>query len=376
VLLTTGSKGVGSQNDIIIQSGSKVDGRIGEGKYNFHISSTYTPSTAACSNPTDITPNGPTGPIGNALNIFVKYQTVVRYWNASTTRIDFLKDIFNVVNSNSYGLFKLIIGPSFQNGPSSVVCYKFSNQDIQSVQDKDSNNGYRFKPNTINSIVRNFSYNFQLDNLISSRMIFNSNAGIRKAYEQKAKTPTVNTAIPLQEESYRSFDYSTFANADGFYSINNVDRRKQQKLLNTINTTNQSTTTVSGQTQDTTTTKDPQPDFTETIKSNSLFYKVSDKTDDKKDPVRLVYRNKPLIYNAINDETGPQGAGKSILTNIEISITIDGFSGFRSGECFNIDGIPEIYNQLGVFQITNIKQNVTDTDGWTTTLEAMWRVGN
>jgi hypothetical protein len=35
--------------------------------------------------------------------------------------------------------------------------------------------------------------------------------------------------------------------------------------------------------------------------------------------------------------------------------------------------VPEIYNQIGVFQITNTKHSV-GTDGWKTTLEAAFRI--
>ena len=58
-----------------------------------------------------------------------------------------------------------------------------------------------------------------------------------------------------------------------------------------------------------------------------------------------------------------------------MTIVIDGFSGFRCGQYFNIDGIPEIYNQIGVFQITNTKHNI-QKDGWSTTIEAEFRIIN
>jgi hypothetical protein len=283
--------------------------------------------------------------------------------------------VLRIVNDNGYGLYKLTIGPEYDGGASSFVCYHFANQDIKDVQeDVNKNTGYRFKPTTINSVVKNFSYTFQMDNLMAGRMIFNSNAGIRKAYAKKEDNANIKE-IPFPQESFNAFDYSSFANADNYYSVNNVDRRKQEKLINTIATTAQSKTVTSGKGIESTTTNTSTSDFTQTIQSNSVFYKVSDKNDDKTDSVRLVYKNKPLIYNAINGEHGPNGAGKSLVTNIEISVTIDGFSGFRCGECFNIDGVPEVYNQLGVFQIRNIKHSVSDSEGWTTTLEAMWRVG-
>ena len=91
----------------------------------------------------------------------------------------------------------------------------------------------------------------------------------------------------------------------------------------------------------------------------------------QKENIRLIYKDFTLIQNYIN----VKDQQKSFQAPINISFTIDGFSGFRPGECFNIDGVPEIYNKIGVFMITNIKHNITPTDGWNTTIEAMLMVG-
>lgn len=64
---------------------------------------------------------------------------------------------------------------------------------------------------------------------------------------------------------------------------------------------------------------------------------------------------------------------KSTLSPIDINLEIDGLSALSCGEYFEIDGVPEIYNQTGVFQITNTKHNISP-DGWKTTIEAGHRI--
>ena len=61
------------------------------------------------------------------------------------------------------------------------------------------------------------------------------------------------------------------------------------------------------------------------------------------------------------------------LTSFSVTLVIDGISGISCGELFRIDGIPEIYNQTGAFQIMNIKHSIDDKI-WNTTLEATWRI--
>ena len=64
-------------------------------------------------------------------------------------------------------------------------------------------------------------------------------------------------------------------------------------------------------------------------------------------------------------------SGSTALTFLEITLEIDGLAGFSCGEYFQIDGLPEIYNRNGYFQILNVKQGI-DENGWKTTIEAAY----
>lgn len=94
-----------------------------------------------------------------------------------------------------------------------------------------------------------------------------------------------------------------------------------------------------------------------------------------KETKKLIYTDEVLIMNRINntdkDENKSKPA-KSVLSPIDISLTVDGFSGFNCGQYFEVDGIPEIYNRTGVFQITNIKHSISENE-WITVIEASHR---
>ena len=84
------------------------------------------------------------------------------------------------------------------------------------------------------------------------------------------------------------------------------------------------------------------------------------------DSKNLIYKDSSLIQLYILPKTPAQSMA---LTYLDISIEIDGMAGFSCGEYFQIEGIPEIYNKNGYFQITNVKQGI-DASGWKTTIEA------
>ena len=65
----------------------------------------------------------------------------------------------------------------------------------------------------------------------------------------------------------------------------------------------------------------------------------------------------------------------SALTYLDISLKLDGIAGISCGEFFHIDGVPEIYNKNGYFQVTNVKHSIDDK-GWETTIEAGYRINS
>jgi hypothetical protein len=204
-----------------------------------------------------------------------------------------------------------------------------------------------------------------MDALIAGNTFFNTSAALRTAAAKKNGLKDASgNLLPLPTERYRSFDYSSFSNADGYYSINNVEKLKQEKLWKNMGKaeTPNKTTILD---ENTKSTREPPPDYSAVLASKEVKFKTKPNNN-----VRLIYTDRTYIQSKIK----PEDSAKSILTNIDITVTVDGFSGFRAGECFNILGIPQIYNEIGMFQITNIKHNIT-AEGWVTILEASFRMG-
>ena len=63
----------------------------------------------------------------------------------------------------------------------------------------------------------------------------------------------------------------------------------------------------------------------------------------------------------------------SSLLPISISLTIDGIASLNVGNLFKVDYLPKMYRETVYFQITSIKQDVTQ-EGWKTEIEALMRI--
>jgi hypothetical protein len=208
-----------------------------------------------------------------------------------------------------------------------------------------------------------------MSNLVAGRTLFNSNKVIAEA-KSKIKPGEILKVdtIQLPPNAYKSIDNSTFANADGWYSINNVELKRIEASFEEAK--KKVNSTVSTDAASTNATKEAK-DLSEVLNTKSVKFKFD---KPAKGPFTLIYKDTTFIQDYIGQSIAESKTKKSTLSPITVTITIDGFSGFRCGQYFNIDGIPEIYNQIGVFQITNTKHNIATGDGWTTTIEADFRI--
>ena len=167
-------------------------------------------------------------------------------------------------------------------------------------------------------------------------------------------------------------DFNFSKNSDDYYSINVIENKlvKDSKKINPPKEDKPATTEKKQEK-----IKESEKESQEAIKNltelrNSKYIKFKlDLTDTKENPKNMIYTDSSLIQSQLPKKQN----NTSSLTHINITLAIDGTAGIRCGEYFNIDGVPEIYNKHGIFQIQNVKHGIS-SNGWQTTIEAGWRI--
>ena len=300
--------------------------------------------------------------IGNALNIFIRYKDIGELWEKNYSRKAFLIDILDKINEASYGTFRLIYANINEGDKASVIDSKLYVAELTSSKLNEQANfrkEYRFKPTTINSNVREFTFNFELTNQVAAATVFNMNK-----YLAGIKNKTTADKIPLPNEAYQSIDYSSFSTADGLYSINQIE---YEQLMESTKATPPNP-------------KVPEDTSFEAKVAERAYNLKQIKFKIKKGDVKpFIYLDYAFILKYLKPTEKDNKLAKNtyeLVTPITINVKIDGISGITCGETFKIDGIPEQYNRLGDFQITNTKHNIDKDNGWTTTLEAMFMYGS
>ena len=347
-------------NEIEIDSKENIDGTING--YTLYDNKTLyftTPENIqeAINQPTD----DPNIKIGNALNIFVRYQEVGIFWEKNYTRKGFLIDILEMINELSFGYFKLIYGSMIEGDKATVIDSRLYLQKLTKSVNEETRlrKPYRFKPTTINSNVREFNFNFELGEQVAAATIFNMNKFLVSQKYDTNEGPDVG----LLNEAYQSIDFSTFATADGLYSINQIEWDQLKE--------------VTAKQEQPNLTKEEESLIIETLKSayNSKQVKFKLKKGDIK---TFIYIDFTFIYNYKKGNVDKSLIKNTyeLVTPITVTLKIDGISGITCGETFKVDGIPEQYNRLGDFMILNTKHNIDNENGWTTTIEAMFLYGS
>jgi len=298
--------------------------------------------------------------IGNALNIFIRYKDIGELWEKNYSRKDFLVDILDKINEASYGTFRLIYANINEGDSASVIDSKLYAAELTSSKLNEQasfRKQYRFKPTTINSNVREFTFNFELTNQVAAATVFNTGA-----YLATIKNKTKTNKLPIPNSVYQSIDYSSFSTADGLYAINQIQYDQIKQVTNAAPPNKNS--------------KQDDSFEAEVVKTAHNLKQIKFKI--KKGDIRpFIYLDYAFILKklGLSDDNRVKNTYE-LVTPITINVKIDGISGITCGETFKIDGIPEQYNRLGDFQITNTKHNIDKDNGWTTTLEAMFMYGS
>jgi hypothetical protein len=307
------------------------------------------------------------GKIGNLLNVFFRYDSFVQAYNQSYTQADILNNLLQSINDNMFGLCSLQFQKESDGNDGSPLTIIDKKLPIKNPPSGESKNIHRFKIGAEASIVSAFEFNMELSTLMQAQALYSTQLALNKAIN-KGEGPD---AEPVAEkDDFASADLSYAPNADGYYSINSIEVKlvKEANAWNTIIATETNTTNTPVPTEKEKTVQEQIKELKEVLESKYVKFK---KTTKEKNPAPngFIYLDTSLILKYVKTKVDNSTA----LTYLDISLKIDGIAGISCGEYFHIDGVPEIYNRNGYFQVTNVKHSIDDK-GWETTIEAGYRI--
>lgn len=316
--------------------------------------------------------------VGNLLNVFISYGSFLDSYNKSYTKADVINSILSLISANMYGMSYLRLQKALDKEGNTDLIIVDEKLKIENPvpQKKEKENIYRLNIGASGSIIESFEFKLELDNLMQAQALYNSKFILDSNKNGNTNNNFKNIEIVNLRTKYANIDYSYAKNADGYYSLNPI----LAKEVNEVSEINENNATKS--TPPVTKTKAEQEkdklaaqklaekefkNTEEALKKNIVRFKMN--SNGKTEPLNnLIYKDSSLIQAKIpKAQTGTIG-----LTFLEATITMDGIAGISCGEYFLIDGVPEIYNQKGYFQVLNVKHSIKE-NRWTTILEIAYR---
>ncbi len=296
---------------------------------------------------------------GNLLNVFFKWDTFVRFYSQAYAQADIVNALLGLINENMFGLCNLEIGKP-EDVPSSSSTNTIIDKKLQTTVQQSSEPIYRFKIGALGSIVKEFTFDMELDALAQSQALYSQQLIIDNLKNDVTASTETNTS-----KSYKQANNYRTPNRDGYYSINALEIKLAQDA-ELWNKQISEKLGVGVQEEEGDGQKEKK-NMNEVLSQNFVKFK-STKGSASSDN-NLIYTDPGLIQSTI----GKTPKGTTALTFLEITLAIDGIAGLSAGEYFLIDGVPEIYNKNGYFQITNVKHGL-DENGWKTTIVAGYRI--
>jgi hypothetical protein len=356
-----------NKEKIIIKEDERVDMPING--YSFNISNQKQPTDVVLRSktPPGETPSNETYSVssntGNLLNVFFKWDTFVNFYSKAYSQADIVNSLIGLFNDNMFGLCKLEIGkPDDVSSSASTNTIIDTKLQTPPPTSSPSDEMYRFKIGAFGSITKEFSFNMELDALAQSQALYSTQLTINNIKNDTSQSLETETNA---SRTYKNANNFRTPNIDGYYSINAIeiklveDSEKWNAVINPSGSVTQIEAVGDGEKE--------KENMNEILSQNFIKFKLSN--DSKTSGNNLIYTDASLIQSTIVK----QPKRTTALTFLEITLAIDGIAGLSAGEYFHIDGIPEIYNRNGYFQITNIKHGLDET-GWKTTIVAGYRI--
>jgi len=307
------------------------------------------------------------GTVGNLLNLFVSKDLFIKIWKDRNTYAEFIDELFTMINGLMFGLCKIEIAKleGELNAEMTIIDKKLRQEYTTNVIEYGDKKAYRFKIDPLKSIMYDFNFNLQMSELAAAQAIYESQLSLFEATQDKNQTQ--GASFPLTDREFLKILGAT--NADNMYSLDYLNHlnNKKNKAKNMKEADDQKQTVNGEKTTPNTETNTDVKALESIIKGKSIKFLPIDKT---KEADTLIYSDIALIQSLIT-KSAP---GTSVLTYLETDFTIDGMAGISFGQMFHIDGVPEIYNINGAFQIMNIKHSIQPDQGWRTTINAAYRL--
>lgn len=317
---------------------------------------------------------------GFLYNLYIEYQLFVEAFEKNNKIFEALKYILNRCEEACFDIwdFGWVVDSNIVKVVDKNMTAENTVEDILGIENQE----HVFKPNTRQTVLRDFNFDTGLDDLIKGQVVFQNRANLQQPKKQDREQPATN----LRDDSTAQFFEKEFPGED--IVLGNGQKPNHSEIVEPKD---------EKQTHDSSKFSYESPLDVPRDESWVEYFSTGDDldTDKMRKEVETTIETqggttKHLFYTAEGDGAsdaktfsrrlqGDKNKYSSVnsnnVVNINAQLTLAGIGGLSAHQSLDIKNIPNIFRNLGIFVIDSVSHSVS-TDDWTTEIKTTFVVQN
>jgi hypothetical protein len=280
---------------------------------------------------------GPRGYYGKIGNLYISVDLINKVFSNTEKMLDALKTILDEMSGAAVNIWDFVIRAKDKNADAldlSIVDKNFSTN-IDQFRDKPL---FTFNPIDNKSIVKNLTFGISLPDSVALQTVYGDNSTVETTREEGTFYSKIrNQGATIQDRTWEDVKPLDTSNDNGEVKKNRIQ-----------------TGNVSFEKRDYT-----------------LVEHTKKSKDNKEVAIQLDEPNVELVKAAITADRNPNNNAifNGLVPGVEVELEILGLSGIRFLDVFRINGIPRNYADNALFQVKNVRQQLSDNI-WSTYITA------
>jgi hypothetical protein len=307
---------------------------------------------------------------GFLYNLYFEYQFFVDAFKDAESIPEAAKYMLDKASAACFGIWDFeIIADS---GRVKVVDRNISNKSVDDLIGSETEE-HVFRPNTAESILRDFSFDTNLTDAIKSRIVAQKHTSLGGEGGKK-RNAAINGREDGDAQFFQGFEGSDVISKNAMKKTAEPKKETQTQEPDLyeppVNSFRTESIWQSLPLTEDITSEDLRKDIVATISSGGESYRKLAYKNQKGDSKARVFARRMQA-----DPNGKSPVNGNNVLNINAQFTLDGIGGLTAYQGLRIENIPRVFRNKGLFMIDSISHSVS-TDDWTTEVKTSYIVRN
>jgi len=298
---------------------------------------------------------------GAVRHIYVHLNVVIDAFENSDFLTDALMKILNKINSACGDMWNFALKVRETDGAMCVIDENYTDTILNDILTNDMPSLYNFSTFGGNSIIKDINFDGSLPNSVAMTAVYGHHKETDDLSVVNSKNDTITSLFKSHGSEFIDKLYPKLKQVKNTEIKTEDTIKSEKKLISEISLRED----------------DKHQEFSIKLK-NYLpedGWIIKDTNGEYAADDNITHLSAMKLKMLKNAEGDPANQLNDMIVPGDFNVKIEGMSGFRIGDIFTSDILPNVYLKNSVFQITSINHEI-DTNAWDTSIVAKMRIIN